>query len=329
MNTHKLAVMGAVAVVALAAALWSTGTRTPVQEATVSQPLVPGLEADLNDVSTVRVRGPGDQVLATLVRGEGGWGVQERDGYPADVSKLRDYLLKLAQARRVEEKTANPELYYKLGVEPMTAPDAFGTQLELDGIEPPLRLIVGRNVPRGSGTYVRFAEQPQGWEANADLAVERLPANWLLKDLVDIQPGKITRIQVQPAEGPAIRVERAEGSAGGEFRLAEVPRGRKPASEFVADAIAGFLSGLKLDDVRPAAQVEPPPKPQVATFTLEDGQEITVTSWQVDGKTWAVFTTAKPDDTLGPRFEGRAFVLPPYKADTLHKPLEGYLEPQA
>lgn len=329
MNRHKLMVLGGVAVVALAAALWSTNTRKPVHEGTASEALVPGLEGKLNQITTLRVRGPGDQVQATLVRGEAGWGVQERGGYPADVAKLRAYLLKLVQARRVEEKTANPELYYKLGVEPMSAPEAAGVQLELEGIEPPVRLILGHNVPRGSGTYVRFADQPQSWEANADLAVERNPANWLQRDLVDIPAGKITKIDVQPAEGPAVHIVRAEGSAGGEFKLDEVPKGREPASEFVADAIAGLLSGLRFDDVLAAADAAPPAKVQTAVFTGEDGQAITITSWDQDGKTYARLAAAKPDEALAARFTDHTFVLPPYKADTLNKPLEGYLKPKA
>jgi hypothetical protein len=329
MNKHKLMVLGGVAVVALVAALWSTNTRKPVQEGAASEALVPGLEAKLNDITTVRVRGPGDQVLATLVRNEAGWGVQERGGYAADVGKLRAYLLKLAQARRVEQKTANPELYYKLGVDPMTAKDAAGAQLELEGIEPPVRLILGHNVPRGSGTYVRFADQPQSWEANADLAVERSVANWLQRDLVDVASSKVSKIDVQPVQGPAVHVLRAEGSKGGEFKLAEVPKGREPASEFVADAIAGLLSGLRFDDVLPAADAEPPAKVQTTVFTLEDGQALTLTSWEHDGKTLARLAAAKPDVTLTKRFEGHTFVLPPYKADTLNKPLEGYLKPKS
>jgi hypothetical protein len=329
MNRHKLMVLGGVAVVALAAALWSTNTRKPVQEGAPSEAVVPGLEAKLNDLTTVRVRGPGDQVLATLVRGEAGWSVQERAGYPADVAKLRAYLLKLAQARRVEEKTANPELYFKLGVEPMSTAEAAGAQLELEGIEPPVRLIVGHNVPRGSGTYVRFADQPQSWEANADLAVERNPVNWLQRDLVDVQAGHVTKIDVQPVEGPAVHVVRAEGSAGGEFKLAEIPKGREPASEFVADGIAGLLSGLRFDDVLPGADTEPPAKVQTTVFTLDDGQALTIASWEHDGKTYARLSVAKPDDVLSKRFEGHTFVLPPYKADTLNKPLEGYLKPKA
>lgn len=341
MNRHKLAVLGGVAVVALAAALWSTGTRTPVQDATPSQALVPGLEAALNDITTVRVRGPGDRVLATLVRAGDGWTVQERD-WPADVSKLRAYLLKLAQARRVEEKTSNPSLYDRLGVEPMDAPDAYGTQLELDGITPPVRLIVGRNVPRGSGTYARFAGQPQSWEANADLAVEREPANWMLRDLADVPAARIGRVEIVPAQGATVRIERGEAKEGAaEFRLASLPAGREPATEFAADAAAGFLSGLRFDDLPPDNPAPPDTGVTTATFVTADGLTVTATTWVRDGKTLARFearadeakaaaTPALRDEAalLAQRFAGRSFVLPPYKADVLAKPLEGYLKPK-
>ena len=342
MNRHKLAVLGGVAVVALAAALWSTSTRTPVQDATPSQALVPGLEAALNDVTTVRVRGPGDRVLATLVREGDGWIVQER-AWPADVSKLRAYLLKLAQARRVEEKTSNPTLYDRLGVEPMDLADAYGTQLELDGLQPPVRLIVGRNVPRGSGTYARFAGQPQSWEANADLAVEREPANWLLRDLADVPAARIERVEIVPAQGAPVRIERAQAKqGGGEFRVANLPAGREPATEFVADAAAGFLSGLRFDDL-PADNPAPPAAGLTrATFATADGLTVTATTWVHDGKTLARFEASADEARaaaapalrdeaalLAKRFEGRSFVLPPYKADVLSKPLEDYHKPKA
>jgi hypothetical protein len=343
MNRHKLLVLGGVAVVALAAALWSTGTRTPVQDTTPSQALVPGLEAKLNDVTTVRVRGPGDQVLATLVREGDGWRVSERN-WPADVEKLRAYLLKLAQARRVEEKTSNPALYDRLGVEPVDAPDAYGTQLELDGIEPPVRLIVGRNVPRGSGTYARFAGEPRSWEANADLAVERNPANWLQRDLADVAAKRIARVEIVPAQGAPIRIERAAKKEGaGEFMVANVPKGREPATEFVADAAGGLLSGLRFDDL-PTQENAPLPATgrTVATFVTDDGLTVTSTSWVQDEKTYARFTATLDEAKAGTaqalrdeaaqlarRFADRTFVLPPYKADVLNKPLEAYLKPKA
>lgn len=341
MNAHKLIVLGGVALVALAAALWSTGTRMPVQSEAASETVVPGLETQLNAVTAVRVRGVDDQVLVTLVRDADGWTVQER-GWPADVPKLREYLLKLAQARRVEEKTSNPALYDRLGVEPLDAPQAYGVLLELDGIEPPVRLLIGRNVQRGSGNYVRFADQPQSWEASADLAVERNPANWLLRDLTDVPATRIERVEVQPSEGPAIRIERAPAGATGDFIVANLPKGREAVSEFIADATAGMLSGLRFDDL--VDNAEPPASGLTqATFTTDDGLIVTSTSWVNDEKTYARFTAAVDENKAGDRaaalreeaamlakrFENRTFVLPPYKADVLARPLERYLKPKA
>ena len=45
------------------------------------------------------------------------WTVAERDNYPADTGRLRKLLLELAEARLLEEKTSNPELYDRLKVE--------------------------------------------------------------------------------------------------------------------------------------------------------------------------------------------------------------------
>jgi len=363
MNTHKLLVLGGVAVVALAAALWSTGTRTPVQESAPSQALVPGLEAKLNDVTTVRVRGPGDAVLATLVKGGEGWTLQER-GYPADVDKLRTFLVKLAQARRVEQTTANPALYDRLGVEPLDTPEAQGAQVELEGIDPPVKLLVGHNVPRGSGSYVRFADQPASWEINTDLAVERNPANWLLRDLTDIASGRIERVEVKPAQGPAVKIVRAAPGGAGDFLLEAVPKGREPASDFIADGTAAMLSGLRFDDLVAGDAAPAATAATISTFVTNDGLTVTATTWQAGEKTYARFavaldeakadaaktladqaraangtrpaaeTPAAPDPraeakTLAARFENRVFVLPPYKADLLSKPLEGYLKPKA
>src|SRR5690606_20510878 len=93
-NARRLLVLGAVALVALGAALWSTQSRRAVQEGTVSQPLVPGLEQGLSDITEVRVRTPGDTLAATLRRSADGWVRAERGGWPADADKLREYLLK-------------------------------------------------------------------------------------------------------------------------------------------------------------------------------------------------------------------------------------------
>ena len=61
------------------------------------------------------ITGAGAQPVATLLRSDAIWSVVERDGYPADVEKVRHTLIGLAEARIVEAKTANPEFYDPTG----------------------------------------------------------------------------------------------------------------------------------------------------------------------------------------------------------------------
>lgn len=286
MNAHRLTTLGIIATLAVVAALWSTQTRKPQQDESVSQALVPGLEKHLNEVTLVRIRTAGDVVAATLQRDADGWSLQERGGYAVDVSRLREYLLKVAQATRVEAKTSNPSLYDRLGVEPVDASDAYGAQLEIEGLDSPVKLIIGRNVARGSGTYVRHAGDPQSWQASADLALERVPGNWLQKDLVDIATGRIDSVSIDAADGSRIEIARAAQPADGDFVLANLPKGREPSSGFVADATAGLLAALRIDDVFPSDQAAPPAEGRItARFGTVEGVQIAVDAWPLDGKT--------------------------------------------
>jgi hypothetical protein len=147
----------AIAAVALAGgALWISDSRRPQQEASLQQAAVPGLSERLAAVDKVTISGAGNRVIATLERGEQQWRLVERD-YPADANALRSLLLNLAEARRVEAKTAKPELYGRLGVEDTGDADAKGVKLEIAGGGEPLAVILGQNVASGTGTYLRLA----------------------------------------------------------------------------------------------------------------------------------------------------------------------------
>ncbi len=100
------------------------------------QLLYPDLRAQLNDVRQIVVRGPGNQLIATLERREARWIVVER-GYPADTGRIRETLLALAEARIVEEKTSTPALYDRLAVQDIALHDegASGHLFAWDDIE--------------------------------------------------------------------------------------------------------------------------------------------------------------------------------------------------
>lgn len=292
MNRHRVTVLTVVTAAALGLALWAGTTRRPEQPPTMA-PVVPGLEAGINQVTEVRIRTAGDAVQATMRRGDDGWRVLEREGWPADVDALRQYLLKLARARRIEAKTSTPVLYEKLGVEPVDLATASGAQIEIDGLSQPVRLIVGRNVVRGNGSYVRHAGEAQSWQSDADLAVEKNVANWLQRDLFDVAAGRVQKVEVTPSGGAKIEIVRAAGEGGGDFAIANLPRGREAASEYVADATAGFLAALRLEDVVPGeAPALPASGASRARFETEEGIAIEVTAWKDGERTLARFSAA-------------------------------------
>ena len=62
-------------------------------------PVVPGLSAELNSVTSIKLTGASNTPIITLKRTDKGWVAASIDGYGADVSKIRDYLLKLSEAK--------------------------------------------------------------------------------------------------------------------------------------------------------------------------------------------------------------------------------------
>lgn len=293
MNARKTLILAVVAVVLLAIALGYSASRRPSQEAALQSPALPGLAERLAEVDKVTITGAGGELIATLTQDDDGWQLTERS-YPADAASLRALLIGVAEAKRVEAKTAKPALYDRLGVEDVSQAEAQGVQLTIEGGGEPLSLIIGQNVSRGTGTYVRVPGEAQSWQVDRNIAVEKSTANWLSRSLLDIQPDRVEQVSVTFGED---KVEiAASDEANGDFVISNLPKGREPQSEFVADATAGFLQGLRLEDV---ASVEAQPAPEStrnALFSLRDGIQISVRGWGDETKTWAQFQASLDED---------------------------------
>ncbi len=289
MSTRQSVVMGMLALLAVALAWWAMDSRAPQRDIGMQGPLLPDLKAQLNDVKEVKIVGAANATLATIDRAEDGWKLRERNGYPVDAGKLRGLLIALADAHRVEAKTANPAMHDRLAVEDVAGEKAQGVAVEIAGAGPTVRVIVGENNARGKGTYVRLDGEATSWLVDTNIAVERRPVEWLQRELIHLPPARIATVDVTPAEGEPIRIAREKGLAG-DFRLQNMPRGREPQSEFVADATAGLLDSLRLDDVAVADALPPPAEGvRVARFSSHEGLTVTLHSWQANGKTYGRF----------------------------------------
>lgn len=292
MNQKTLIGLVIAALVAIVAAVVLNRANKPSSEgrSEASTWLEPALRDHVNDVSKIVVSGADGKTLATLERGANGWVLKEKGGYAVDTGKLREFLLKLADAKLVEQKTSNPEKYATLGVEDVSAKDAKGLQVELDGLAQPLKLIVGTTNPRG-GTFVRRVGDAQSWLASGTLSVEKTAADWLKKDLVDIAADRVASVTITHPDGKVVRIAKdAPGDAN--FKLADIPKGREAGAEYTINGLASTLAALRFDDVLPAQDAPPSDAALKARYATFDGVIVDMVAWETEGKDFAQFTAS-------------------------------------
>lgn len=288
MTRHTLVKLAIGTAVAVALALWAGSTRGPTGDsAGVGEALVKGLSPAINDVSQLRVVEAGDKAVVTLRRGPDGWTVVERGGYAADIAKVRETLIKFAEATVIEAKTANAERHAALGVEDVSKPDAKGMRVEFDG-KVAASIVVGTFSTQGNGTFVRRNDEVQSWLAKGNLVVDRQASNWLAKDIVDIASDRIMRVEIKRG-GQSFAVVKSSPEQTN-YVVEAMPPGRELLSEYEANGIASVLAGLKFDDVAKAESAVPEPASLVsATFQTFDGLVVDITGFASEGKRYAAF----------------------------------------
>lgn len=297
MNQKTLIGLAVAALVAIVIAFAVDRSNRPRSENGGEAPaayVVPALRDHVNDVDKIVITGADSKPVVTLTRGANGWSIAEKNGFPADTGKLRELLLKLADAQILEQKTSNKDKYASLGVEDVSAKDAKGVEVELGGLQKPVKLFIGNSNQHG-GTFVRRDGEAESWLASGSLVVDKKTENWLRKDLADIAATRISSVDITRPDGKIVRLAKtAEGDAN--FKLADIPKGREAGSDYAINGPASTLGGLKFEDAVPAKDAPPAEKPLKARFATFDGLIVDVTAWEKDGKDYAQFA-ASEDET--------------------------------
>jgi hypothetical protein len=289
--------------------------------------LVPELKAQLNDINKIVVLTAGKKVAATLERRQDRWVVAERNGYPADLGKIRSNLIALAEARIVEEKTSNPELYNKLGVDDIDKEAASGAQLDLAAGDKTTSVIIGQTgVGGGDRAYVRLAGAATSWMVSGKFDLAREAADWLDRSIIDVASTRVQAVTITHPQGNPLRVDKATREAVN-FDVQNVPAGRELSFATVGNSIGGALADLTLDNVVPAEGFDPGEiKPVVARFETFDGLVVEVTSWKTAEGLRFRFA-AQADQALAERFAAAPAAekpAAPEKADDAAKKSPGF-----
>ncbi len=251
--------------------------------------LLPTLAERINTAAALTIVHQDDTV--TLRRVGQSWQVVERDGYPADVDRLREWLIGLAHLEKIEPKTRKPEYYANLGLlDPAAAgANSTGVIIRDDQGEALAEVILGERQmvtgqPGVTQLYARVGDDPQTWLVQGRLPYPGPVNGWLVKDLLTLDRDAISEIRITQVDGQTVRIARQGDSSmamsdprhdAAPLVFADLPADAKLKAQPTPERIAGRLTQLRLDDV--AASTADQGQPNVTvTVQRRDGLVVTI-----------------------------------------------------
>jgi hypothetical protein len=306
MQQKNLLILSVVTVVALAVAALSLRDSGTTGAAGEERLLFPELSEHINDVAEVRIEKAGK--TTTLKKGDGGWQLADRGGYPAKFEKVKELAVRVADLEIEEEKTAKKANHEKLGVQwpaehaehaegegegdggehadagLVTLKDAGGKELAA--------LVVGRSEWMGSKpkVYARRANEDQVYlcapRGSFDVIADA--KNWIEPKFVEVANDRIQNVTVEHHDGERIEIARSVENHT-QFAVTNLPPGETERYAGVANGVAQALGyGLTLDDVRPVGEIDFTKEPLAKTrFRCVDGLELLLETCKFEDQTWA------------------------------------------
>ncbi len=239
MSNKKLAILGVVAAVVLACAIFQTklANRPPADLKEVSY-LIQGLATD--KIGSIEVKGKNDQVI--LSRGGNGFVVASKDNYPANADMISDLITVCLDIRSAELTTDDPANHVDLGV------TEEGAEFVVRFFDRESNLITGIVISEADPEKrTRYARLITDEDVHLILNVPQLdasPIHYINKELFVINRDKIESVTVKsPSETYTLKKD------GDSVTLDNIPDGKKLRDEKIHDQVFNALAGMTFDDV--------------------------------------------------------------------------------
>lgn len=338
MSPKAFVVLSILTVIALGAAvLGPSRTQGPQVQAGAGDKVFPNLIEKANDVATVEIEHAKGKI--TLINGDKGWTMKERNGYPARKVRVQREILGLAELSRWEPKTRLKEKFAKLELQDLGAKEAKSKRIKVfdSGGNQLADLIVGKRRANLAGTttggvYVRKPGDDQTWLAagTTDISKERM--NWLERKIVNIEFFRVKDLSIRHPDGETIKISKPTPKAE-DFTLADIPPGKKLSSKSGPNDIGRSLVDLQLDDV----QKDQTPFDAAATITADvttfDGLSLKVFLTKRNHEQWLKIEAAgtegegaKKAKAITERTKGWVYKISSYSASSLTKRLKDLVE---
>jgi len=270
------------------------------------------------------------------------WIVEEKAGYDAEFSKVKQLLLGLAELKTIEAKTSKPENYGRLGVQNVGDDgEVKSRQVQLlDKADNVLyTLIVGKskasNVPGASANYVRRLNEAKSWLVNGKIDVPVSQTDWLDKAIINISASRIKSVEITQPDKSQLLISKKE-KADKNYSVENLPAKAELQSESVANSTANILQNLSFDDVLSRGTFQADDK-QITrvTFKTFDGLQLMAQLNVKDDKNYLWFDTkttsddekiTKESSELNAKFALWVYEISTAKATTFQKKLEDLLK---
>lgn len=276
---------------------------------------VPTLAARINDVEQIKITA-GEQTIP-LERKATGWVLTNKDDYPADLTKIRQLLIGLSQLTVVESKTNNPDNYEKLGTKDPGA-GVTSTLIEVlaKGGGSLVSVIVGNQAPARTGSgrneyYMRKKGEAQNFLVEGNLVVGKSTADWIDKQLTNIDNKRIAEVTVAHNDGTRITVKKDRPDQT-DFIAVEPKNHAGTKSQFALNNVGTTLAHLTIQDVAKAESMDLGKPDMDATLKTFDGLVITAQFAKKDNKTYTKLRvshdaslSSPPADVSTPKDDGK------------------------
>jgi hypothetical protein len=295
-------------------------SRRPDNVATLGRPLLKDLKAA--DVASVRITEP--KATLTIARKGESWVIAERGDFPADVTKVREFVLKAIGLKVGQSEPIGEKDRARFNL------DASGTQVQFSAADGKTlaAFVAGKKYFKrepdnpdkapGDGRFVALPGETGTVYLVGDPLAQATAksAEWI--DRTSFQVEKVRAMEVRYPDGSGYRIERAGDNA--EWRLAG---GGEKLDVGKANAASYSLSLLELADVAPKdAQNTGLDKPTTIQASTFDGLSYTIKVGRLEGENYYVsFASsgeAKPDPKDAERAKRLAERLPREKILAQH-----------
>ena len=297
MSTRTVAILAAALIVLLVLVIG--GQRGGSAPTGAGAALVPDLDAALGEIERVTIVKANNETVATLEKRPDRWVVADKNDYVADAAKLRQALTALAEAHVLEQKTANAELYGRLGVEDVAGTAAAGISVALTASGRELPTIILGNAEGAKFRYARRAGEAQSFLIDRNPDVPRVAAQWVDARIIDVRGERVREVTITHADGEVVKLSK-ESSELANFDVATVPQGRELSYPGVANVVGNALRELNLEDVRPSA--EPAEGEQtVVEYRTFDGLVVRIVGVEREDENWiTIEASADPAQAAAP-----------------------------